>query len=364
MLNEIPPEVLKAFTTYQPDLPDPIAGDLKIEKLGGGLINTSFKICSQLQPTFFLQKINKLVFTNPDFVQKNYMHIWEYAESNITKVRLPAPKEWDRNKTLFIDKIGDYWRAFEYIENTKMYSIAETPDQAKTTAKTFASFTKSFIDFKVGLLNEVIPNFHNLSFRYYQFEEALRNSTLSDRMVNALSIIQELKSRERYKLFYESLTKSDQFRKRVMHHDAKIANVLFDKKTNEVVCPVDFDTVMPGYFFSDIGDMIRTMTGNKDENSTDFAHIEIRKDFYEAIVTGYLEEFGNKLSNAEKKHIHYAGLLMIYMQALRFITDFLNGDIYYQIDYAEQNFNRAKNQLTLLKRLEEFLKNQNKLIDY
>jgi Ser/Thr protein kinase RdoA (MazF antagonist) len=140
-----------------------------------------------------------------------------------------------------------------------------------------------------------------------------------------------------------------------MHHDAKIANVLFSNKTGKVICAVDFDTVMPGYFFSDLGDMIRSMVCSEDENSLHFNKIKIRKVFYEAIVSGYLMKMGKQLTDAEKKHIHYAGLLMIYMQAFRFLTDYLNGDVYYKINYPEHNFERAKNQLTLLQRLEDFL---------
>ncbi len=352
--NEIPQEVIEAFTTYEPDLPDHSAGEIKIEKLGGGLINSSYKVSCQLKPDFFLQKINTAVFTNPAAVQNNYSKIWQYAEFEFTGLRLPYPKYYDRMRTLLIDNSGNYWRAFEFIENTKMFNKASTPAQAKATAKTFARFTKAFNDFNVDQLQEVIPNFHNLSFRYQQFEEAL-NGELYERMAKALPIIQELKNRERYKHFYELITESDQFVKRVMHHDAKIANVLFDNKNGRVVCPVDFDTVMTGYFFSDLGDMIRSMAGNRDENSTDFENIEIRKDYYEAIVSGYLEEIGMQLTNAEKENIHYSGLLMIYMQALRFVTDYLDGDTYYQISYPEQNFDRAKNQFTLLQRLEEFL---------
>ena len=137
--------------------------------------------------------------------------------------------------------------------------------------------------------------------------------------------------------------------------DAKISNVLFSNKNGRVVCLVDFDTVMPGYFFSDLGDMIRSMVCREDENSTNFDNILIRKEFYDAILSGYLSVMEKQLTAAEKKYIHYSGLLIIYMQALRFLTDYLIGDIYYKTEYDEQNFNRSKNQLLLLQKLELFL---------
>jgi thiamine kinase-like enzyme len=143
-----------------------------------------------------------------------------------------------------------------------------------------------------------------------------------------------------------------------MHHDAKIGNVLFNKINGRVICLVDFDTAMPGYYFSDLGDMIRSMAGCCDENSTDFDGIGIRKDFYDAILAGYLDVMKEQLTGSEKKYIHYAGLVMIYMQALRFCTDYLEKDVYYKTTYPEQNYDRARNQLALLKRLEEFLKEE------
>ena len=140
-----------------------------------------------------------------------------------------------------------------------------------------------------------------------------------------------------------------------MHHDAKISNILFSEETGQVICPVDLDTCMPGYFFSDLGDMIRSMACSEDESSSNFSEINIRKDFYESIVDGYMEVMQKLLTDSEKKFIHYSGLLMTYMQALRFLSDYLNGDMYYRTTYTEQNFDRAKNQLTLLQRLETFL---------
>jgi len=356
MKQEIPQEVLTAFTTYESSLPHHSAGEIRIEPVGGGLINHSYKISCQPKADFLLQQINKTVFTHPEQVQENYIRIWQYAEFEFTGLRLPSPKHCGRMATLFVDKKENYWRAFEFIENARMFAVAEKPAQAKATAKAFAKFTAAFEDFNVSNLKEVIPGFHNLSLRYEQFEEAIKGE-LYERMAKALPLIQELKQRERYKHFYEIVTESGEFPQRVMHHDAKIANVLFSNKTGRVICPVDFDTVMPGYFFSDLGDMIRSMVCNEEENSTNFNNIGIRKNFYDAIISGYLDVLGNQLTEAEKKYIHYSGLLIIYMQALRFLTDYLNGDVYYRISNPDQNFDRAKNQLILLQKLEDFLSN-------
>ncbi len=354
MKHEIPQEVLTAFINYDPGLPDHSAGKITVETVGGGLINQSYKISCQLKPDFLLQQVNKKVFARPEQVQENYVNIWEYAEFEFTGLRLPSPKHCGKRSTLFVDGNENYWRAFEFIDDARMFSIAEKPAQAKATAKAFAKFTSAFEEFNVQMLKNVIPGFHDLSLRYRQFEDATKGEAY-ERMAKAQPLIEELKKREKYKHFYEIIIESDEFPQRVMHHDAKISNVLFNNKTGKVICPVDFDTVMPGYFFSDLGDMIRSMACCEEENSTNFNSICIRKEFYEAIITGYLDVMDKQLTGSEKKYIHYSGLLMIYMQALRFLSDYLNGDIYYRINYPEQNFDRAKNQLILLQKLEEFL---------
>ena len=193
----------------------------------------------------------------------------------------------------------------------------------------------------------LFPGFMIWDCAILQFEQSLKGEYY-ERMSRALPLIDDLKKRERYKHFYEIMTESpEDFPLRVMHHDAKIANVLFNKKNGRVICPIDLDTVMPGYFFSDLGDMIRSMACINDENSKGLEAISIRKDYYEAIVNSYLAILGKQLTPSEKKYIHYAGLIMVYMQALRFLTDYLNGDIYYRTTYQEQNFDRAMNQYVL-----------------
>jgi len=361
MIKQVPREVLNAFTSYEPDLPEHPAGKIIVEQIGNGLINHSYKVCCELKPDFFLQRINTNVFQHPEDLQENYISIWQYAEfvrkdsgRALTGFRMPSPVYYSRKATLFVDKNENYWRAFEFIGDSKMVYAAEKATQAKATARAFAKFTAAYDDFNVHLLKEVIPGFHDLGLRYRQFEASL-NTELYERMSRSLLLVQDLKSRERYRHFYDIITDSGEFPKRVMHHDAKIGNILFHEQTGKVICPVDYDTVMPGYFFSDLGDMIRSMAGSCDENSKQPDKIRIHKDFYEAVITGYTDVLGAQFTAAEKKYLHSAGLLMIYMQALRFITDYLNGDSYYKTEYPEQNFDRTINQLALLKKLEEFL---------
>jgi Ser/Thr protein kinase RdoA (MazF antagonist) len=149
---------------------------------------------------------------------------------------------------------------------------------------------------------------------------------------------------------YNHLLTSDKLPIRVVHHDAKINNVLFDDEWNGI-CLIDLDTVMPGYFISDVGDMMRTYLCPVNEDEPDLSKIKIDEQCLDAIINGYFSEMGDELTTSEKEYFIYAGKFMIYMQAIRFLTDHLNGDIYYHIDYAGQNLVRAKNQLILLNQL-------------
>ena len=354
MIEKVPAEVLEAFTSSTNGLPQPVAGKITVERIGNGLINHSYRVLCELQPDIFLQRINQHVFPDPVALQENYIHLWEYAEFEFTGLRMPKPVYHRQGESLLRDKQGEFWRAFEFIREGITISQANTASRAKATAKAFARFTEAFEDFNTGLLKEVIPGFHDLGLRFTQFEESL-NTGQPERLTASALLSEELKKRERYRHFFDIITDSGEFPRRVMHHDAKIGNILFHHHTGKVICPVDYDTVMPGYFFSDLGDLIRSMAGDQEENSREQEPMTIRKDYYEAILAGYTDVLGQQFSPSEKKYLHSAGLIVIYMQALRFLADFHNGDTYYQTTYEWQNLDRAKNQLTLLKALEEFL---------
>ncbi|HEY6063580.1 MAG TPA: aminoglycoside phosphotransferase family protein, partial [Chitinophagaceae bacterium] len=326
-----------------------------------GLINQTYKVIIRDNGyKFLLQQINRDVFPAPEKVQANYEKIWSYMYDEgpppdiSNPLLIPKPLNFLDDTKLFCDSHNRYWRKFEFIDGAQTFYNATNSIQARTVANVFGSITASFEFFDLNKLYITIPGFHDLSLRFRQFKQSLHKKNY-ERLQKAASIINQLKEKEHYASFYEVITASEEFGKRLMHHDAKISNILFSEETGQVICPVDFDTCMPGYFFSDLGDMIRSMACSEGENSSNYNEINIRKDFYESILDGYIEVMHELLTDSEKKYIHYSGLFMIYMQALRFLSDYLNEDNYYRTTYPEQNFVRAKNQLTLLQRLEEFL---------
>ncbi len=328
-------------------------GSPSIIPLNEGLIHQTFKVSFADDEAIILQNINRGTFAYPENIVYNYLLLSEYL-NNGHKKHIPPLIAADNGEWFYVDAANQFWRATLYVNNSIVQPFPQTPDDAYRAAKSFGNFTHSLAGIDATRFKVIIPGFHDLSLRYNQFETALGKADMK-RLLKATHVIAELRQRTRLVRFYNSITEDPAYKKRIMHHDCKMSNILLDADTQEVIGPIDLDTVMPGYYFSDIGDLVRSMAGTVDENSTQWEAIDIRKDFYEAIIKGYLEGIGDTFANAERDHIHHAGLILLYMQCLRFVTDFLNNDIYYNTTYPEQNLNRALNQLLMLERLEEFL---------
>lgn len=349
----LPQEAIAAFLSAIGSAPM----NYTITPLGGGLINFSYKLIPLEGPSLLLQCINTKVFKDPLAVQNNFIKIWEYNKTLEQPQFLADPIFLNTANTLFIDSQERYWRAFQFIEGSAMKPLPEDASQCASTATCFATYTAAWKDFDTNLLQDVLPQFHHLSLRFHQFENSLKQAK-KDRLDASRELMDALTSRKNYSLFFDWLvTQEASFPKRVMHHDAKIANMLFEAPSGSVIGAVDFDTLMPGYFFSDLGDMIRSMACSADENNTQFDQLHILQENYQALLQGYLSVMGPVLTKEENSYIHHAGLIMYYMQSLRFLTDYLNGDVYYQVNYPDQNFDRAMNQFCLLKDLETFLQN-------
>lgn len=326
-----------------------------LEPVSGGLINLTCKLTDpQNSRSYILQQINSHVFPEPEKIQANYVQLQIHLKKQQRPFFIPELQYFPNEQVLFKDPAGQFWRLFRFIENSRQLNGTEDPVLAAMVAETFARFTAACNDLDSTELHVILPGFHDVNSRYEKFLAAIPEAPAT-RLDKAAILIGELKSRQRYAALYRHFTSSAEFRLRVMHHDAKIANVLFDDQSGQVICPVDMDTVMPGYFFSDLGDMIRSMAGTADEQCTELEKLQIRPAIYKAITEGYTNGIGHLLTPEEKNYLHASGLLLIYMQSLRFMTDYLGNDQYYRINYPEHNFDRARNQLVLLSRLEEFL---------
>jgi len=317
---------------------------------GSGLINNTW-IVNDNGNDFILQLINHNVFKNPADIATNIRLIGDHLRKENPDYLFVRPcKTIAGDDMIFINQHG-FFRLFPFIKNSYTTDTVNSTMQAYEAAKQFGRFTKLLAGFPVDNLKITIPDFHNLELRYSQFESAIKNGN-KERIKEAAASIAFLKEQNEIVRTSWQINNSPDFKKRVTHHDTKISNVLFDNNDHGL-CVIDLDTVMPGYFISDFGDMMRTYLSPVSEEEKDFSKIEIRKEYFKAIADGYLSEMGSQLTAIEKDHMVYAGKFLTYMQALRFLTDYLNNDVYYGSKYEGHNLIRANNQAALLKQMTE-----------
>lgn len=326
----------------------------RIERHGAGLINNTFRLV-HLPGTdgedYMLQRINTHVFRDPHVLVRNHRRAADYLSQVHPEYFFLAPVPAADGRDL-LEWNGEFWRMLPFVRDTYTVNEADDPKQAFEAARQFGRLADHLAGIPLGAFQPSIPNFHNLTLRYSDFQGAV-NGAEEARLEHASSLVDAFERYSRIPIRYEELKTDPDFPDRLMHHDTKINNVLLDNQTSEGVCVVDLDTLMPGKLISDLGDMVRTYVSPVSEEETDFSQIEIREPFYEALMKGYLGELKDSLTATETEVLFYAGQFMIYMQGIRFLTDYLNGDVYYPVQYPLHNFNRALNQLTLLERLNE-----------
>jgi len=322
-----------------------------IRPYGNGLINSTWLV-ETTGGKFILQQINQKVFTWPDVLATNVRIISNYLEVQHPTYLLPTPLRNVKGEEYSMDEKNAFYRLIPFIKNSHSIDVPEKPAQAFAAAKAFGKFTRILSDLDAHELKITIPHFHNLSYRYQQLLSAIALGS-PERLALASAAIAEISGYIDLVHRFEEIRKNPAFKIRVTHHDTKINNVLFEPD-DKVLCVIDLDTVMPGYFISDLGDMIRTYVCPVSEEEENLSLIKIRPDFLHAILEGYLSEMENELTPAEKADLIYAGQFMTYMQAIRFLTDFLMNDIYYAVNNPLHNLKRTLNQLKLLEKLSRF----------
>ncbi len=307
-----------------------------------GLINETFEVHS-VQGDFILQNINTQIFKDPFAIDHNIKAIGQYYYTNQPDQLFTHLVPNLVGETL-IKWAGKHYRAFKKIDGIAL-DVLTTASQAKAAANQFGLFTASLIEFPIAQLKVTIPQFHDLALRYHQFEQAMIHGD-AIRITQAKEAILFLQSHQAYVKQWLHFTGHHDAHLRVTHHDTKISNVLF--KEDAAICVIDLDTTMPGYFISDIGDMCRTYLCPVNEACEDLNLIKVLPERWTAIQEGYLEAMGEFLTNFEKDYFAFSGQSIIYMQALRFLTDFLELDKYYRVERPDQNLDRTLNQNQLL----------------
>ena len=329
---------------------------VKVEPLGNGLINDTYKVTTAEadKPDYVLQRINHAIFQDVDLLQHNIevvtAHIRQkLEESGTTDIDRKVLRfiHTESGKTYYFDGTS-YWRVMVFIPRAQTF---ETVNAAYSydAGKAFGHFQAMLADLPEQL-GETIPNFHNMEFRLQQLHEAVQ-ADAAGRVKEMQPYLDEIERRAAYMCQAEQLYREGRLPKRICHCDTKVNNMMFDEN-GEVLCVIDLDTVMPSFIFSDYGDFLRTAANTAAEDEPDLSKIGFNTEIYEAFSSGYLESASTFLTPLEKDLLPYAVALFPYMQCVRFLADYLNGDTYYKIQYPEHNLVRTRAQFRLLQCVE------------
>ena len=328
------------------------------EPFGNGHINDTLKVTNEKgEIKYVLQRINHLIFTNVDMLQSNINTVTTHIRE---KLEAKGENDIDRKVLTFLPTKdgkpyyfdGDsYWRVCLFIPNSKSYEEV-TPELSYEAGKAFGDFQSMLSDLPEGSLGETIPNFHNMEFRLQQFHDAVK-SNAAGRLEEVKDLIEEVEKRAEAMCIQERLYREGKLQKRTNHCDTKVNNMMFDADTDKVLCVIDLDTVMPGFVLSDIGDFIRTGANTGAEDDENLDNVNVNMDIFKAYTRGYMETAKAFLSPLEISLLPYGGRLLTYMQTVRFLTDYINGDTYYKIHSPKHNLIRTKAQFKLLQSLEE-----------
>lgn len=324
-----------------------------VKPLGDGLINDTYlvKTAEPDAPDYVLQRINNAIFTDVEGLQANIEAVTAHIKK---KLQADGTDDIDRKVLEFVPvkatgktylHDGDsYWRMSRFIPGSHTLS-AVTPETAYITGLAFGNFQSMLTDIDRQLV-ESIPRFHDMEFRLQQLREAVESDAVG-RCKEVTAELDEIFSRADLMCTAEKLHRQGLLPKRICHCDTKVNNMLFDDNNN-VLCVIDLDTVMPSYVFSDYGDFLRTAANTGDEDDRDLNRVSFNMEIFKAFTKGYLESAGKFLSPVETEHLPYAAALFPYMQAVRFLADYINGDTYYKTAYPEHNLVRTSAQLKLL----------------
>lgn len=339
---------------------------------GNGLINdtlaATFEEEGGRRRRWILQRINHDVFTNPPALMANVERVCRHIRGRLEG---DGTDELDRRclglvhtpggaATYLDDENSHFWRCYRYIDHCTSYDVVETESQAYEAARKFGEFQKLVEDLPGDRLTETIPDFHNTPKRFAAFRQAVAEDPLG-RAVGCRTEIDFVLRREAIVGHLLHLHARGDIPERITHNDTKLSNVLICDKTGRGMCVVDLDTVMPGLSLYDFGDLVRTCVSPGEEDTTDLSTVHVRLPIFKALARGFLEELGDLLTPAEIANLPFAGKLLTFEVGIRFLTDHLLGDTYFQARRPDHNLDRCRTQLRLVKSIED---NEQAMIDF
>ena len=319
------------------------------ERYGHGHINQTYLLTAKSGERYILQKISSRAFKDVPALMENIAAISLHLQNKGIRPTLTPICTVDEGY-YYEDAAGDYWRLYEYIENSICLQKAESKEDFYQSARAFGAFAQSLGDFPAKTLNETIPNFHNTPDRFRLFREALE----ADVMGRAASVQKEidfvLAHEKEAGLLVDMLARGE-LPLRVTHNDTKLNNVMLDAVTREPLCVIDLDTVMPGLVAYDFGDSIRFGASTAAEDETDLDKVRFDIEYYKAYLKGYLETFPD-MTEKERESLPIGSKLMTLECGVRFLTDYLQGDTYFTIHRPDHNLDRCRTQFALVADME------------
>ncbi|MEI6859614.1 MAG: aminoglycoside phosphotransferase family protein [Shewanella sp.] len=335
--------------------------NVKVSPLGNGHINDTFLVCWN-DTEFVLQRINTQVFKTPYALVKNAQIIAEFLQKKRDKntYSLKIVKPLRTEKGLLAIDLGEqgFWRAINYLPYSHSIDVVSCEAEAFSAAKAFGHFTSALSDLDATELEDVIPQFHHLYGRIEQLKAAVKSDQFN-RLKTCHDWVRWVFSQQN--ILQELTDILPVLPLRVCHNDTKINNMLYDKRDMSSLAIIDLDTCMKGHLMYDFGDMVRTFTSPEEEDSTALDNVYIRESIFAAICRGYLSELDTVLTQDEKASLWLGTRVICLMIGVRFLTDHLSGDVYFNIHHENHNLERAANQFTLYKSL---LKQQKRLKSY
>lgn len=327
---------------------------------GNGHINDTFLLTYDTPDgvrKYILQRMNHTIFKNPQALMENISHVTDYLRQQILK-RGGNPDRETLNvirtvngDTYYQDSTGNYWRMFLFIEDTICLDQVENPKEFYDSAVAFGSFQRMLADYPAHTLHETIPNFHNTPSRFQDFCKSVKRNA-SGRAHLVQKEIEFALSKESDTHALTDLLARGELPLRVTHNDTKLNNILFDRSTRKALCIIDLDTVMPGLSLYDFGDSIRTGASTGAEDEQDLSKIELDLNLYETFTKGFLAGCQGSLTNREIELLPMGAKLMTYECGIRFLADYLDGDVYYKIHREGHNLDRARTQFKLVADME------------
>jgi hypothetical protein len=347
-----------------------IHGDfIAAEPYGSGHINDTYKAAFNQGGTFvhyIFQRINHNIFKNPVALMENIERVTSHLFNKLGTVRdatrntLVLIKARD-NKSFYHDHDGNFWRVYIFIEKATTYDVIEHEKQAFQAAKAFGGFQKNLVDLPGARLNETIPDFHCTPKRFEALEKAIA-ANVAGRVKNASAEIDFILSRKTDASLLLDLHQQGEIPERITHNDTKLNNVMLDDNSGDGICVIDLDTVMPGLAHYDFGDMVRTSTSPAKEDELDLSKVVMQFNMFEALLRGYLETARDFLNPVELEYLPFSGKLITMEIGVRFLTDYLSGDVYFKIHRDGHNLDRCRTQLKLVASIENQMDNMMKLL--